>query len=77
FDQYLRSINVPELEYQLKNKVLSYRYKNCVPGFNMPVKIKNSKTWLNPTEQWQTRKYKHADFAIDDNFYIKTISAIN
>jgi len=77
FDQYLRTIQIPELEYQLKNKVLSYRYKNCVPGFNMPVKIKKSKTWLNPTEQWQTRKYKHADFAIDDNFYIKTISAIN
>lgn len=75
FDQYLRTTQVPVLEYKLENNTLSYRYSNCVEGFNMPVKIKNSKKWLNPTEEWKTCRYKNGAFAIDDNFYVNTVNA--
>ena len=77
FDQYLRTVQVPVFEYKLQNKLLHYRYQNCVPDFNMPLKIKNSNGWLKPTEEWQTKKYKKPGFAIDDNFYIKTINTSN
>jgi hypothetical protein len=40
-DQYLRTINIPVLEYKTdrRAKKLSYRWTNCVRGFNMPVKV--------------------------------------
>lgn len=58
YDQYLRTIQVPVLEYKLQNNLLHYRYQNCVAGFNMPLKIKNSNGWLKPTEEWQTKNIK-------------------
>ena len=77
YDQYLRTIQVPVLEYKLQNNLLHYRYQNCVAGFNMPLKIKNSNGWLKPTEEWQTKKYKKREFAVDENFYINTTNASN
>ncbi|MGB2995233.1 MAG: M1 family metallopeptidase [Ferruginibacter sp.] len=77
YDQYLRTIQVPILEYKLQNNLLHYRYQNCVAGFNMPLKIKNSNGWLKPTEEWQTKKYKKREFAVDENFYINTTNASN
>ena len=77
YDQYLRTIQVPVLEYKLQNNLLQYRYQNCVAGFNMPLKIKSSNTWLKPTEEWQTKKYKKREFAVDENFYINTTNASN
>ncbi len=43
FDQYLRTIKIPELEYKVKGKKVSYRWANCVNGFNMPVAIGTEK----------------------------------
>ncbi|MEI9912755.1 MAG: hypothetical protein WDO71_25800 [Bacteroidota bacterium] len=43
FDQYLRTIKIPELEYKIKGKEHSYRWTNCIAGFNMPVKSKYGK----------------------------------
>ncbi|MFT4202446.1 MAG: M1 family metallopeptidase [Chitinophagaceae bacterium] len=59
FDQYLRTVQVPELEYAFSEdkKKLYFRYVNCVPGFNLPLYIRADKgattVKLNPTEQWQ------------------------
>jgi aminopeptidase N len=76
FDQYLRTIQIPVLEYKLDGYKLSYRYTNCVKGFNMPLKIKfKTEHWIKPTEQWKTLNvYPEGDnsFSVDPNFYIKT-----
>ena len=76
FDQYLRTIQIPVLEYKIISQTLSYRYTNCTSGFNMPLKINYQKQqWIKPTEEWQTiTKYSEADnkFLVDANFYIKT-----
>jgi len=76
FDQYLRTIQIPVLEYKLEGYKLSYRYTNCVKGFNMPLKIKfKTEQWIKPTEQWKTLNlYPEGDniFSVDPNFYIKT-----
>ncbi|CAN5802839.1 M1 family metallopeptidase [soil metagenome] len=74
FDQYLRSANVPVLEYKFADGKLFYRYSNCIKGFSMPLKVNfNGNTWLKPTEKWKTLKATAADeniFSVDLNFYI-------
>src|SRR6186713_715848 len=40
FDQYLRSTAIPVLEYKENSStLLSYRWTNCVKGFNMPLQV--------------------------------------
>jgi len=76
YDQYLRTIQIPVLEYKLIDNNLSYRYTNCVNGFNMPLKISLTREqWIKPTEEWQTLKgitEEDHKFSVDPNFYIKT-----
>ncbi|MBL7703736.1 MAG: M1 family metallopeptidase [Ferruginibacter sp.] len=76
FDQYLRTTQIPELEYKIEGYKLSYRYTNCVKGFNLPLKIKfKTEQWIKPTEKWKTLDlYPEGDnsFTVDPNFYIKT-----
>ena len=76
FDQYLRTVQIPVLEYKINNQQLSYRFTNCIKGFNLPLKTSvKSQEWIRPTEEWQTIKTSQeeaAKFSIDPNFYIKT-----
>jgi aminopeptidase N len=57
FDQYLRTTQIPVLEYYLsKNKQkIYYRWTNCVKGFNLPVvaTIHDTKLSIKPLEEWQ------------------------
>lgn len=72
FDQYLRTTNIPILEYDLKGENIEYKWANCINGFNMPVKLTNDK-WIYPTEKIKTISIKEAggkDLLIDPNFYI-------
>lgn len=76
FDQYLRTTQIPKLEYKIVKNKLSYRYTNCIAGFNMPVKIKADKgLWLKPTTEWKsvtlTKPVK--SISIDRNFYLELI----
>lgn len=75
FDQYLRTTQMPVLEYKLLKNKLAYRWTNCVKGFNMPVKFlsQEQEIWLKPTEKWQNIPYA-ADTTLtaDPNFYINT-----
>ncbi len=75
FDQYLRTIMIPTLEYKIQKRNLFYRWTNCVKGFNMPVKImllKNQYSSIYPTEIFKQIKINDKDLKADDNFYIKT-----
>jgi len=73
FDQYLRTTQVPALEYKIQGDKLSYHWANCISGFNMPVKLANSDQWINPGTDWKEMPLTAAmkdDFKIDNNFYI-------
>ena len=76
FDQYLRTTKIPVLEYRIQGNVLSYRWTDVVPGFDMPIRVRLSGTKftrIRPTEAWQTatlRLNKQGDFAVDENFYV-------
>jgi aminopeptidase N len=80
FNQYLRDIRIPKLEYRLEKRKLSYRWVNCVEGFDMPVKcyINDQEKWLNPTADWKELKDlpKKANFKTDENFYITPVEII-
>jgi aminopeptidase N len=55
FEQYLRTTQIPKLEYRFIKNKLSFRYVNCINGFNMPLKIKTDKEfWIKPNTSWQT-----------------------
>lgn len=82
FDQYLRTTQVPVLEYAIsadKTK-LSYRYTNCVDGFNLPIFLNTSKggLLLGPeSNKWNTKELKPGDWAafplkeIEKNYYVQ------
>jgi aminopeptidase N len=74
FDQYLRTTQIPVLEYSVKDGKLNYRWTNCIPGFNMPVRVHfNKDLWLSPTESWQQISLPEGTenrFSVDPNFYV-------
>lgn len=74
FDQYLRTTKIPQLQYGISNGVLSYRWRNTVPGFDLPVKVKldAQETWLTPGSDWKTLKTTANKLEADKNFYIET-----
>jgi aminopeptidase N len=80
FDQYLRTIQIPVLQYKIEGSNVSFKYDSCVAGFNLPVKVFFGKAdkieqWIKPSEKWQTIKladwYDGQTFVINPNFYIK------
>ncbi len=66
FDQYLRTTQVPVLEYMVsadKTK-LSFRWTNCVDGFNLPIFIQGSHgiMVLGPeSNKWNTKTLQPQD----------------
>lgn len=74
FDQYLRTSKIPVLEYKTSGQLLSYRWTNCLEGFNMPVRLANDPgIWLNATTSWKETSVTDAaknGLQIDKNFYI-------
>nr|WP_299033307.1 M1 family metallopeptidase [uncultured Tenacibaculum sp.] len=72
FDQYLRTVDIPEFEYHIENNKLKYRWTNVVKGFNMPLRITiNGKSeLLYPTEDWQTKTIKGTSIEVDESFYV-------
>ncbi len=75
FDQYLRTTQIPELEYKKENDHIFYRWTNCVSGFNMPVKIYDEDgklIFIHPTQQYKQAPADLKDIKVDENFYIKT-----
>jgi aminopeptidase N len=74
FDQYLRTTQIPVLEYAIKGKDLKFRFTNCIKGFGMPVKVKFGKDerWIRANEDWTiiSGNANAGDFTVDKNFYI-------
>lgn len=76
FDQYLRTVKIPELQYKISKNELAVRWANVVPGFDMPVKLENNGIWLHPTTEWKTiplpASVKNQTLKPDLNFYVIT-----
>lgn len=73
FDQYLRHTKIPVFEFKYNNKVLSYRWGNCIEGFDMPLRITAGKEiWLHPTTAWKEINLEDGVFKLDPNFYVNS-----
>ena len=74
FNQYLRTVMIPKLEYSINNNTLKFRYTDIVEDFDMPIQvfINQKEQWIYPNKDW---KEVNADtpikeFKIDEDFYI-------
>jgi len=72
FNQYLRDIRIPTLEYSIENNELSYRWINVVENFKMPIEIEidQEKKKLYPTEEWQKMPINTDQIVLDRDYYV-------
>ena len=72
FDQYLRDIRIPVLEYEINDGFLKYRWNNVIENFKMPVKIIIDETplMINPTKNYKKIAFASDELIIDKNFYV-------
>ena len=81
FDQYLRTTQVPKLEFYFSEdeQKIFYRYTNAVKGFNLPVLVKLNDHVIRfvPSEEWKSTEIKAGDaaaftpLAIEKMYYVK------
>ncbi len=85
FDQYLRGTQLPELECKLEQNpqtkawTLSHRWTNCVPGFDLPLRISlaGEQHWIYPKDGWQKEDFTFKNQTgevkpvVDKNFYVR------
>ena len=72
FDQYLRDVRIPVLEYAVEKNRISYRWSNCLEGFDMPVKVTvdgGKEEFIYPITSWKSIKGK-SELKVDENFYV-------
>jgi hypothetical protein len=77
FDQYLRDVRIPVLEYYFRDAQLNYRWSNTVDQFDMPVRVQYGAEAfeLSPTTKWQSLETTtDADLKPDPNYYITTFN---
>jgi aminopeptidase N len=74
FDQYLRDIRIPTLEYSINNNILKYRYINIVDKFDMPIQVNidGKDQWIFPNAEWKSMPIKSNSILVDPDFYIET-----
>ncbi|XCF07673.1 M1 family metallopeptidase [Tamlana crocina] len=76
FNQYLRTVKVPTLEYSIKKNTLKFRWNNVVENFDMPVQISinGKEQWLFPKQAWNTLTAEEniETFKVDDDFYVES-----
>jgi aminopeptidase N len=78
FNQYLRDIRIPVFEYFVKGDNLTFRWNNCVSGFDMPLKIfvSGKEKSINPKTGFTTIKLdiENAIIKVDPGYYIATLN---
>ena len=81
FDQYLRTVQIPKLEYYISGdeRSIYYRWTNAVKGFNLPILLKLNGHIIRfvPSEEWKSTSLVAGDTnnitqdMIEKMFYVK------
>jgi len=74
FDQYLRTAEIPKLEYYIKNNELNYRFEDAVVGFSLPLTINTQagSVVIKPTTEWQKMKWtKGYELKVSKDYLLK------
>ena len=60
FDQYLRTTQIPKLEFYIESQKAFYRWTNCVPGFNLPLVLRKDESRIRiiPSAAWKSTVLK-------------------
>ncbi len=56
FDQYLRTTQIPTLEYYFKGRRLFSRFTNCIVDFTMPITILPKSKTITPTTSFKRKR---------------------
>lgn len=76
WDQYLRSTQIPKIEYKTEGRNLIFRYINIIENFDMPVIaiINNKEEWIFPTSSWKTKEFDYIlkSVKIKEDFYVES-----
>lgn len=72
FNQYVRDIRIPVLEYYFRDGTFYYRWGNIVNDFDMPIKVKltENEEWIFPTNRWKNMESESTEISINRNFYV-------
>jgi len=75
FDQYLRDIRIPNLEYSISNGILTYRWIDVIENFTMPLEIEvlGKNIWIYPTTDKKSLEINSDKIKIDRNYYVKSL----
>jgi aminopeptidase N len=81
FDQYLRDIRIPMLEYAFRDGRLMYRWANTVKDFNMPVDVilNGREIRLHPTTALNNMAVNQVDeprLVLDPNYYVGSFNLL-
>lgn len=78
FNQYLRDVRVPILEYSFKEGHLLYRWNNTVQGFDMPIKVfvDGEEMLLKPLNRWQRIPSFGKQLVVDKNYYVGSFNVL-
>ncbi len=74
FDQYLRSTEIPVLEYTIYEGRLHYRYRETVENFNLEIPLTDG-TSLRPLKEWRSMPWNRnpaEPLRIDRNYFMFT-----
>jgi len=78
FDQYLRDVRIPVFEYYVKGEELTFRWNNCVRGFDMPLKIyvSGKPLYISPKGMFSTVRIEtaNADIKVDPGYYVGVLN---
>jgi aminopeptidase N len=76
WDQYLRTIKIPKIEYKTNGKTLSFRYVDIVENFDMPViiNVNGKDEWITPKATWQAKEFSNTieEVNFKEDFFIKS-----
>ena len=76
FDQYLRTTQIPKLEYTVTDQTLKFRYMDSIENFQMPliVLVNGQEIWIHPTSEWKTQTFNSPlqTVEVKADFYINS-----
>ena len=76
WNQYLRTVMIPKIEYASEGNTVRFRYVDIVENFEIPVIaiVNGTEKWITPKSEWQTTTFDSPveRFAIKADFYVNS-----
>lgn len=76
FNQYLRTADIPVVEWYIRKKHLNFRFTKTVKDFTLPLEVSGGrrKETIHPTTEWQSISWKKGGYNVSfsEDFLITT-----